>query len=276
MQILPADAAVKVVPRPATTTLIVRDAAPGLEVLMVRRSPTASFMPGAYVFPGGAVDAADAAAMPDEAPDALAQRLGRVLQLGDRACAHAVAGLRECLEECGLWLGVDAPAPATLAALRARLHAGQALADLAREAGLPLATQALHPWARWVTPVGLSRRFDTVFLVARAPAGQQPEVDAGETTTLAWVHPPTALAACAGGGFPMEFATRSVLQTLAPFAGRRVQALLDHAAALDSVPTVHPRLQVDAGGGGIGVLLPGQPGYDEAPLRHIDPTPGAC
>ena len=48
-------------PRPAATTLIVRDGAPGLEVLMVKRSPTASFMPGAYVFPGGAVDAADGA-----------------------------------------------------------------------------------------------------------------------------------------------------------------------------------------------------------------------
>ena len=48
-----------VTPRLAATTLIVRDGDGGMEVLMVRRSLQASFMPGAYVFPGGAVDAAD-------------------------------------------------------------------------------------------------------------------------------------------------------------------------------------------------------------------------
>ena len=45
------------VPRPAATVLLLRDAPEGVEVLMTRRSPTASFAPGAYVFPGG-VDAA--------------------------------------------------------------------------------------------------------------------------------------------------------------------------------------------------------------------------
>ena len=50
-----------VVPRPAATILLLRDdPADGLQVLMTRRSATASFAPGAYVFPGGALDAADA------------------------------------------------------------------------------------------------------------------------------------------------------------------------------------------------------------------------
>ena len=40
--------------RPAATVLLLRDAPAGLEVLMTRRSTTASFAPGAYVFPGGA------------------------------------------------------------------------------------------------------------------------------------------------------------------------------------------------------------------------------
>ena len=48
-------------PRPAATVLLLRDTPQdGVEVLMTRRSPTASFAPGAYVFPGGAIDAADA------------------------------------------------------------------------------------------------------------------------------------------------------------------------------------------------------------------------
>ena len=48
--------------RPAATVLLLRDGAQGLEVLMTRRSSTASFAPGAYVFPGGGIDAADAQA----------------------------------------------------------------------------------------------------------------------------------------------------------------------------------------------------------------------
>ena len=48
--------------RPAATVLLLRDGPAGLEVLMTRRSATASFAPGAYVFPGGGVDALDAAA----------------------------------------------------------------------------------------------------------------------------------------------------------------------------------------------------------------------
>ncbi len=94
-----------VTPRPATTTLIVRDGDSGLEVLMVRRSMQASFMPGAYVFPGGAVDAADGDAPGDETADELAARIGAVTGVGARARAHAVAGLRECREECHLDLG---------------------------------------------------------------------------------------------------------------------------------------------------------------------------
>ena len=262
----PARQAVPAVPtRPAATVLILRDGEPGLEVLMVRRSMQASFMPGAYVFPGGAVDAADgspeALAQCDEPAAALQQRLGPVLNV-DPAAAFAVGALRECFEECGLWLGTDALPDAH--ALRARLHAGDPLAALATRAGQRLCTSALQPWDHWVTPVGLPKRFDTVFFVARAPQGQDPSVDEGETTTLAWVHPPQALEAQTRGEFQMEFATVSVLRTLQPHATQPVQALLDHAASLRALPTVQPRLKLGGQGQILGVLLPGQPGYDEA------------
>ena len=279
----PPKAHAAVVPRAAATTLILRDGAPGLEVLMVRRSMQASFMPGAYVFPGGAVDAADgseaSAAACDESVARLTERIGAVTQVGDQALAYAVAGLRECFEECGLWLGAPvgerveqaraAAAPARpapdWAALRARLHAGEPLAALATSAGLRLATRALQPWSHWVTPVGLPKRFDTLFFVVSAPIDQVPTVDAGETTSLAWVHPPEALAAQARGEFQMEFATLQTVQSLLPFATLGVAALLAHAAAQPSLPPLHPRLLLDAEGRIRGVLLPGQPGYDESP-----------
>jgi 8-oxo-dGTP pyrophosphatase MutT (NUDIX family) len=258
-----------VTPRAAATTLIVRDADAGLEVLMVRRSLQASFMPGAYVFPGGAVDAADGSpdhqAVCDEPAEQLHRRIGAVTQVGEQALAYAVAALRECFEECGLWLGAPdhhAPGDGGWAPLRARLHAGETLAALAGAAGGPLATSTLQPWSHWVTPVGLPKRFDTLFFVARAPAGQVPEVDAGETTTLAWVNPDAALAEHGRGAFPMEFATVSTVRSLQPFD--TVATLLAHAAALRSLPPLHPRLRLGADGRIAGVLLPGQPGYDEA------------
>ena len=261
--------AAPVPPRPAATTLVLRDGPSGLEVLMVRRSLQASFMPGAYVFPGGAVDAADGDAAHqaacDETAAGLARRIGAVTGVADQALAFAVGALRECFEECGLWLGAPATASgAQVTALRARLHAGERLAALAAAQGWPLATSALQPWSHWVTPVGVPKRFDTLFFVVAAPPGQAPEVDAGETTALAWVHPPEALAAQAEGGFPMEFATVATVQSLLPFAHQGSAALLAHAAALPSLPPLHPRLRLDDQGHVCGVLLPGQAGYEQA------------
>jgi len=265
---MPAPTPPTVTPRLAATTLVMRDSPAGLEVLMVRRSLQASFMPGAYVFPGGAVDAADGdadhMAACDEVAHLLHQRIGCVTGVGAQAAAFAVAGLRECFEECGLWLGApDHHAPAAgWAPLRARLHAGERLAALVSDAGGPLATSCLQPWSRWVTPVGLPKRFDTLFFVARAPAGQVPEVDAGETTTLAWVQPAAALLARSQGTFPMEFATVSTVQSLSPFAA--VADLLAHAAAQAALTAIHPRVVLGAEGRITGVLLPGQPGYETA------------
>jgi glyoxylase-like metal-dependent hydrolase (beta-lactamase superfamily II)/8-oxo-dGTP pyrophosphatase MutT (NUDIX family) len=68
--------------RPAATVLLLRDAPQGLEVLMTRRSATASFAPGAYVFPGGVMDAADGG-------------------------SPAVAAARECFEELAVRVAAD-------------------------------------------------------------------------------------------------------------------------------------------------------------------------
>ncbi|MDE2454548.1 MAG: NUDIX hydrolase [Burkholderiales bacterium] len=229
MQTLDPSAARAVVPRAASTTLVLRDAASGFEVLMVKRSPHASFMPGAYVFPGGAIDAADADATGPESAAELAERICRVTRVGARALAYAAAALRECREECGLDLG---------------------------------STRALQPWSHWVTPLGLPKRFDTLFFVARAPAGQVARPDHAETTTLEWVAPRAALEAHGAGRFQMEFATVQTVRSLLPFGGGAVQALLDHAAALADLPPLHPRLKLDAGRQLRGIALPGEPGYE--------------
>ncbi|MBE7417183.1 MAG: NUDIX hydrolase [Ideonella sp.] len=230
MQALALPAARSVVTRSAATTLVLRDSARGPEVLMVKRSLQASFMPGAYVFPGGAVDAQDGAREGDEPHAALVERIGRITGVGERAPAFAAAALRECREECHLDLG---------------------------------STAVLRPWSRWVTPLGVPKRFDTVFFVAPAPAGQVPRPDAGETTVLEWIAPAVALQAHAAGTMPMEFATVATVRSLLPFAARDVASVLAHAVAQRSLRTVHPRLQLDAARRVVGLLLPGEPGYDE-------------
>jgi len=248
MKLLGHAAAAAVIPIAAATTLVVRDGAGGPEVLMVRRSMQAIFMPGAYVFPGGAVDPVDGSPaserMCDESAAALVRRIGTVTQVGDAALGYAVAALRECFEECGLWL------------------AGEPIAALAQRHGLTLETSTLHPWSHWVTPFGSPKRFDTLFFVAPAPLGQTPEVDASETTALEWVRPAAALSARANGTFQMEFATVRTVESLLPYAS--VAELLAEAASRSKLPPLHPRLLLGSDGRMRGVLLPGQPGYDDA------------
>ena len=181
------------------------------------------------------------------------------------ACATGGAALGECAEVIARG-DADVMIGGGFEALRARLHAGESLAALVAASGTRLITSGLQPWSRWVTPVGLPKRFDTLFFVARTPVGQTPEVDAGETTTLAWVNPPAALEMREKGEFPMEFATISTVESLRPFA--TTQALLDHAAAQTRLPAIHPRMKVDAEGRVRGVVLPGQPGYEQA--HHAD------
>src|SRR3954471_1561879 len=83
------------VPRPAATVLLLRDGEAGVEVLMTRRSPTASFAPGAYVFPGGGIDAADA-----QAHDIAARRPTQ----DEQRLTQAIAAIRESFEELGVLL----------------------------------------------------------------------------------------------------------------------------------------------------------------------------
>ena len=85
--------------RPAATVLLMRDAPTDngdtvLEVLMTRRSPHASFLPGAYVFPGGGIDALDAS------PESHAQTDHRPTQNAQRV-TEAAAGTRARSAELG-------------------------------------------------------------------------------------------------------------------------------------------------------------------------------
>lgn len=200
--------------RPAATVLLLRDTPDGIEVLMTRRSPHASFAPNAYVFPGGRIDENDARA------HAVATR--RATQ-SDLQLTQAVAALRESFEEVGVLLAHDAEGrpvtPETLAAMDRSTAAGTVpFADQCAAHGLLLATAQVFTFVHWVTDRDLPKRFDVPFLVARMPEGQTPSADETEQFEPVWVRPAAALERHRDGAFAMLFPTRRTLERMAAYA----------------------------------------------------------
>jgi recombination protein RecT len=221
--------------RPAATILLLRDAPAGLEVLMTRRSSTASFAPGAYVFPGGALDATD------RSDAAVAAARARPDQ--DDAHRHfAAAALREAFEELGVLLayrrGTDDPVDPALAATMDRSHDGDLYAQLQR-AGLELAIDRTGWLSHWITDRDLPKRFDVRFFVAPMPVGQHAVADGAEQFEPVWVNPADGLQRHEQGSFSMIFPTIRTLRQLQRFA--TVEQVLEACRTQASVFTSCPR-----------------------------------
>ena len=205
--------------RPAATLLLLRDTSQGIEVLMTRRSTAASFAPGAYVFPGGGIDFADA--------DAHAQSTRRAAQ-GDLQLTQAIAAIRESFEELGVLLARHADGRHASADDIAALGRQAPFAAQCQARSLMLASADVFTLAHWVTDRDLPRRFDVPFLVARMPEGQTPVADETEQFEPVWVRPADALARHAAGSFFMIFPTLRTLERLRAYAS--VEALLEACA----------------------------------------------
>lgn len=191
--------------RDAATVMLVRDGRDGVEVFMLKRHADLVFVPGAYVFPGGAVDDADRAGGDDP---------------------FVVAAIRECFEEAGALLAYvdgdrfidlrDEAAAVRFREYRNAVHAGRlTIYDLCDLEGLRLAVDALHPVSRWITPPRSPRRFDTRFFVARAPSNQAFLHDDRETTASEWVRPLDALERFKSGDIELILPTERSLEMLA-------------------------------------------------------------
>ena len=223
-------------PRPAATVLLLRDTADGIEVLMTRRSMTASFAPGAYVFPGGGIDAADAAAH--------GQSTRRTTQ-SDLHLTQAIAAIRESFEELGVLLARHADGSHVNTADIAALDRKAPFAAQCRARGLTLAGDEVFVLAHWVTDRDLPRRFDVPFLVARMPEGQEPVADETEQFEPEWIRPADALARHAAGNFFIIFPTIRTLQRLDAYTS--VAAVLQACAAEHPLWTSCPRAGLLAG-----------------------------
>ncbi|WPH14894.1 MBL fold metallo-hydrolase [Variovorax paradoxus] len=220
--------------RAAATVLLLRDSEAGIEVLMTRRSGTASFAPGAYVFPGGQIDAADQAA----AHIAARRPTQSGLQL-----TQAIAAIREGFEELGVLLARHAdgrPVSAQdIASMDRSTTSPVSFAEQCAARGLVLASDQVFTLAHWITDRDLPKRFDVPFLVARMPEGQTPTADESEQFEPCWVRPADALARHAAGSFFMIFPTVRTLQRLAAYAS--VDAVLQACAAEQPLWTSCPR-----------------------------------
>jgi 8-oxo-dGTP pyrophosphatase MutT (NUDIX family) len=183
-------------PRAAATVIVLRGGDAPLEVLLVQRNPAARFMPGAWVFPGGALDGSEDA---------------------------RTAGVREVWEEAR----IELPDPG-----------------------------ALVEFSRWITPPQVQIRFDTLFLLAPAPADADAQPDGGETVAVGWYAPRAALDAYERGELELVFPTIKTLEQLSRFGSA---AELMTWAAGRVVEPIEPRVIVE--GEVARIVLPGEPGY---------------
>ncbi len=135
-----------------------------------------------------------------------------------------------------------------------------ALREAQEEAGVQIEeAAALVPYSRWITPPQVKIRFDTWFFVVHAPDAAAPTVDGAECVDWCWRAPADALTAHRAGELALVFPTIKHLEQLGTFAS--ASALIAHARG-QQVRPIEPRVVLD--GEVARVLLPGDPGYDEA------------
>lgn len=251
--------------RDAATVMIVRDE-PEFQVLMVQRASRASFGASAWVFPGGRVDPEDVVPDPLLAVGRTDIEASAILELEHGGLAWWIAAIRETIEEAGLLLldeeASAAAGPDVLAGVRSAVQSNSAsLFPQLAEHGLQLDLGALHEVARFITPLGPPRRFDTRFFVAAAPQGQMVSPDESEVVNARWVSPAEALDLWVSEEFPLMSVTHRMLACL-----RRYDDVAALMAAAASRPPAR-RVRVNDPDGAYEVLLPEDPGYDTADLE---------
>src|SRR6201995_1109037 len=252
-----------VAPRPASTILLLRDNAAHkeIEVFMMVCHIQIEFNSAALVFPGGSVDASDKEIA--AGPELYSGGEG----LDAATLSFRIAAIRETFEESGILLARPQGSNALVDAKRAGEIEAAHCADLndrkttflkvLTDNGMMLALDQLVPYAHWITPEGMPKRFDTWFFLAAAPPDQLGAHDGKESTDSIWVAPREALAGGESGRFKLPFPTTRNLIKLGK--QEHVKAALDDSRG-KSIVTVMPvmtRLN-----GGRQLRIPKEAGYD--------------
>ena len=211
----------------AATVVLLRDGEHGLEVFMVVRASTMAFGAGAAVFPGGKVDVSDSDLLED-----------------DPLACQKIAALRETFEEVGALFALHNGEPLSAQALeglqtwRSKLDKHKvSFSEFCAANGLEPDDTKLHPIARWMTPEGAKRQFDTYFFAAAMPEGQNLEHDGHEAVASDWFQPAQALGLFERGEMSLMPPT---LWTLKDLAGYDTVASALDGLTLEDVPLSRP------------------------------------
>jgi 8-oxo-dGTP pyrophosphatase MutT (NUDIX family) len=251
------------IPRDSSSVILVKAEHERERVLLIRRHEDLAFAGGAWVFPGGKLEASDTAA-------------DTVRRLGLADAPAELAGLivcacRETFEETGIVLArrpdgafCDSTLADSLQSARAIVsHDPGSFASLLLDHDLTVGTAHLLFWSRWVTPSTAPKRFDTRFFVTEMPPGQTVRCDSAEATELLWLDLPRE------AGLPDESIvqappTRFSLGDLAFYLREHgsIARLMRCEAHRPVIPIMPKVLQSDKG---TMVLLPWDPEYAAAP-----------
>ena len=179
----------------AATILLLRDGTAGLEVFMVKRHHQIDFVAGALVFPGGKLEKGDS-------DPALAPLVDCASDWTQDKRALGAGAIREAFEESGILLARDARTGALVSAERLEelqhyrplLDKREAvLAEVLEKEKLRLALDQLVPFAHWITPINMPKRFDTHFFLAVSPVGHVGSHDGRESVDSIWITPGEAI-----------------------------------------------------------------------------------
>jgi 8-oxo-dGTP pyrophosphatase MutT (NUDIX family) len=254
---------------PAATVVILRDRPDGIEVFMVVRHHAIDFASGALVFPGGKVDPGDS--------DPGWAELAEISAPAERT--NIVAAARETFEEAGLVLarkrGTQAmideqEAQRLVERYRAPILAGTTpFRELIAGEGLQLATDLMVPFAHWITPEGMPKRFDTHFYLVAAPVDQLGVHDGRESVEGIWITPQQALREGEAGSRTLVFATQMNLVKLA-----RYRSVADAVSASRAAPIVTVMPTFERSATSTTYYIPEAAGYGVSQVTISKPTGG--
>jgi 8-oxo-dGTP pyrophosphatase MutT (NUDIX family) len=237
--------------RRAASVLLVRGSP--LEILMVKRHRRATFA-SSYVFPGGVVDA-------DDGDDTWLEHLVGADELSVAERGNRVAACRETYEETAILLAMrrdgGAIDPSTVQPARP-------FRKLVAELDAVIDLTRLHPFAHWITPERMAKRYDTRFYIAAAPVGQVAVSDDAEVERPEWLRPADCVAGALSGDRMLYFPTLVNLELLSE-TDEVVVALA--AAVGREAATITPEVETRADGKF--VTIPAGVGYRrvEFPLQ---------
>lgn len=266
------------IPKLSSTILLLRDqkGAPGpaLEMFMVERNHKIDFAEGALVFPGGKVEESDGD------PRLLPYCRGDAKEVD----VVQVAAIRETFEECGVLLArprgsdllVDADRLKKISSRFSDELKAQSICmlDVVESEDLELAFDLLVPFAHWITPEFMPKRFDTHFFLVEAPPDHLAVHDGWESVDSLWTSIPNALELEQSGRRTIIFPTLENVKKLG--RSESVAEAIRNARA-DTIVTVLPKMTKDPDGTRM-MELPEAAGYDtvRAPMSTLTGGPPAA